>query len=98
MEEKEVETVKEGPAIDGEGGDGAKSNHTANSAEARTPPVSSITFHDLSYEVTQRKCFRRLPNKIILRSVRSALTGVTSYGFYCTGAPPLFVSGARETP
>lgn len=75
MEVKEVETGKEGSAFYGKGGDGAKSNHTANSAAAGTPPVSSITFHDLSYEVTQRKCFRRLPNKIILRSVRSALTG-----------------------
>lgn len=71
MEEKEVETAKEGLVIDREGGEGAQSNHTANSAAAGTPPVSSITFHDLSYEVTQRKCFRRLPNKIVLHSVRS---------------------------
>lgn len=33
-------------------------------------PVSSVTFHDISYEVSQRNCFKRLPNKFILRSVR----------------------------
>ena len=37
---------------------------------ATEQPVSSVTFHDISYEVPQRKCFKRLPNKIILRSVR----------------------------
>ena len=35
-----------------------------------TAAVSSITFHNLSYEVTQRKLHKRLPNKTILNSVR----------------------------
>ena len=39
-------------------------------AVGASPSVSSITFHDLGYEVTLRKCFRRLPNKIILDCVR----------------------------
>ena len=41
--------------------------------ETRTEPrvsVSSITFHDLSYEVPQRKRCKKLPNKTILNSVR----------------------------
>ena len=29
-----------------------------------------VSFHDITYEVTQRKCFRRRPNKVILNSVR----------------------------
>lgn len=32
----------------------------------------SLSFHDLSFEVTQKKFFRKLPNKIILNSIRSA--------------------------
>ena len=40
--------------------------------------VSSITFHDLGYDVTQRKCFKKLPNKTILDSVRSIF--IISYG------------------
>jgi ATP-binding cassette subfamily G (WHITE) protein 2 len=44
-----------------------------------SPSVSSITFHDLGYEVTQRKCFRRLPNKIILDSVSGEIkTGLNA--------------------
>ena len=35
-----------------------------------TAAVSSITFHDLSYEVTQRKLHKKLPNKTILNRVR----------------------------
>ena len=37
------------------------------------PSVSSmhcVSFHDLRYEITQRKCFRRLPDKIVLNSLR----------------------------
>ena len=47
-----------------------------------TGAVSSITFHDLSYEVTQRKCCKRLPNKTILDSIRSSIVlySIT----YCT--------------
>ena len=33
----------------------------------------SLSFHDLSYEVTQKKFFRKLPNKVILNSIRSAV-------------------------
>ena len=35
-----------------------------------TAAVSSITFHDLSYKVTQRKLHKKLPNKTILNRVR----------------------------
>lgn len=49
-------------------------NHVGTPAPAllETPraSVSSITFHDLSYEVPQRKRCKRLPNKTILNSVR----------------------------
>ena len=38
---------------------------------SRLERVSSITFHDLDYQVTQRgKCCKKLPNKTILHSVR----------------------------
>lgn len=30
----------------------------------------SISFHDVLYEVTQRSCCKRKPNKVILDSVR----------------------------
>ena len=40
----------------------------ANGTAAVT--VSSITFHDLSYEVTQRKLHKKLPNKTIINRVR----------------------------
>lgn len=30
----------------------------------------SLSFHDICYDVPQRKCFVRKPNKIILKSVR----------------------------
>ena len=42
----------------------------ASQSSSEREAVSSITFHDLSYEVTQRKCCKRLPNKVILDSVR----------------------------
>ena len=67
--EIEREGLETRRASDVEVGDNAKSDHAVASA---TAPVSSITFHDLGYEVTQRKCFKRLPNKNILDSVRSA--------------------------
>ena len=38
-----------------------------------TPSTSNIhcvSFHDLTYQVTQRKCCKRLPDKTILNSVR----------------------------
>ena len=38
-----------------------------------TPSTSSmhcVSFHDLTYQVTQRKCCKRLPDKTILNSVR----------------------------
>ena len=41
----------------------------------------SLSFHDLSYEVTQKKFFRKLPNKVILNSVRSAVHAA-SYAAY----------------
>ncbi|CAI8000347.1 Broad substrate specificity ATP-binding cassette transporter ABCG2 [Geodia barretti] len=48
-------------------------------AVGASPSVSSITFHDLGYEVTQRKCFRKLPNKIILDSVSGEIrTGLNA--------------------
>lgn len=37
---------------------------------SRIDAVSSISFHELSYEVTQRRCFKRLPIKTILNSVK----------------------------
>ena len=68
--EIEREGLEARRASDVEAGDDPKSDHAA--ASATTAPVSSITFHDLGYEVTQRKFFKRLPSKIILDSVRSA--------------------------
>ena len=44
---------------------------SSNVAQDAAAAVSSITFHDLGYEVSQRRCFKRLPDKIILDSVRS---------------------------
>jgi len=38
-----------------------------------TPSTSTmhcVSFHDLTYQVTQRKCCKRLPDKTILNSVR----------------------------
>ena len=68
--EIEREGLEARRASDVEAGDDPKSDHAA--ASATTAPVSSITFHDLGYEVTQKKFFKRLPNKIILDFVRSA--------------------------
>ena len=64
IEREEREASKERGTSDGEDEDAAKSEQSPSTA-----PVSSITFHDLGYEVPQRKCFKRLPNKIILDSV-----------------------------
>ena len=67
--EIERERLEARRASDVEARDDPKSDHVAAS---ETAPVSSITFHDLGYEVTQKKFFKRLPNKIILDFVRSA--------------------------
>ena len=53
---------------DGDTSHSSFEGHDVNHVE--TVAVSSITFHDLSYEVTQRKYCKRLPNKTILNSVR----------------------------
>ena len=37
------------------------------------PQNGSLSFHDLSYEVAQRKHFKKLPNKTILDAVRLAM-------------------------
>lgn len=34
------------------------------------PGTSSISFHDISYEVKKLNCFKKRPNKVILKSVR----------------------------
>ena len=53
-------------------GDTPYASYTESSRPANgTTNASSITFHDLSYEVPQRKFHKRLPNKTILNSVRS---------------------------
>ena len=65
-EEEEEKGGKERRAEEEE--DGPISDKTTGAPIAS---VSSITFHDLGYEVGQRKCFKRLPNKTILHSVRS---------------------------
>ena len=49
---------------------GKEVSQAASQSSSEREAVFSITFHDLSYEVTQRKCCRRLPNKVILDSVR----------------------------
>ena len=74
------QTEPEEPQIEREGN---KSNQkeptsaTGDQMEQEVPKngaaVSSITFHELSYEVGQRKCFKKLPNKVILDSVRSVV-------------------------
>ena len=73
-------TEPEEPQIEREGN---KSNQkeptsaTGDQMEQEVPKngaaVSSITFHELSYEVGQRKCLKKLPNKVILDSVRSVV-------------------------
>ena len=35
-----------------------------------TSSMHCVSFHDLTYQVTQRKCCKRLPDKTILNSVR----------------------------
>ena len=59
--------------------------HVATARRANGTAVSSITFHDLSYEVTQRKFHKRLPNKTILHSVRLVIhhieTGTVTSNF-----------------
>lgn len=42
------------------------------------PQNGSLSFHDLSYEVAQRKHFRKLPNKTILDAVRLATHTATN--------------------
>ena len=39
-------------------------------ARPSTSSMHCVSFHDLTYQVTQRKCCRRLPDKTILNSVR----------------------------
>ena len=51
------------PAVHSEEGDAENS---------RRGGAAGLSFHELSYEVAQRKCFKKLPNKIILDSIRSA--------------------------
>ena len=65
IEREGLETSKVLRATDAEAGDAQKSP-----PDPTQPAVSTITYHDLGYEVTQRKFFKRLPNKIILDSVR----------------------------
>ena len=38
--------------------------------KVKTSSMHCVSFHDLTYQVTQRKCCRRLPDKTILNSVR----------------------------
>jgi flagellar biosynthesis GTPase FlhF len=50
-------------------GDGYAKTAESQTRRSSGGLVSSITFHDLGYEVGQRRCFKKLPNKIILDSV-----------------------------
>ena len=62
----------------------------------------SLSFHDICYEVPQRKCFARKPNKMILKSVRwvaacSACPLVGDYVMLCD-LKPKGVAQLHSTP
>ena len=71
------QTEPEEPQIERKSNQMEPTSATGDQTEQEVPKngaaVSSITFHELSYEVGQRKCFKKLPNKVILDSVRSVV-------------------------
>ena len=71
--DSDEENEEKGPQASDDG-EPARSTAATRHADSDTrgEEAAGLLFHELSYEVAQRKYCRKLPNKTILHSVRSA--------------------------
>ena len=71
-DEPEGTVVSQDACSDQPQGSPAVHSEEGDAENSRRGGAAGLSFHELSYEVAQRKCFKKLPNKIILDSIRSA--------------------------
>ena len=71
-DEQEGTVVSQDACSDQPQGSPAVHSEEGDAENSRTGGAAGLSFYELSYEVAQRKCFKKLPNKIILDSIRSA--------------------------
>ena len=72
-EEKGPQASEDAGPEDPAGSPAAPAATRHSDSDSRREEAASLSFHELSYEVAQRKYCRKLPNKTILHSVRSAV-------------------------